>query len=206
MKFLITAVLLCSTCISYSQTADLHQQVDLLAAKYQDDVISWRRHFHQFPELSNQEFETAKVIAAHLKGLGIEVQTGVAKTGVIGVLKGGKPGPVVALRADMDALPVTEETGLPFSSQEKTTYLDSEVGIMHACGHDAHMAILMGAASILAELRDELPGTIKFIFQPAEEGGPVGEEFGAQLMVKEGVLENPGVDVIFGLHMQGLLD
>ena len=164
-------------------------------------VIAWRRDFHQHPELGNSETRTAGIIAAHLKSLGIEVKTGVAKTGVVGVLKGGKPGPVVALRADMDALPVTERTPLPFASKVKATYNNQEVGVMHACGHDTHVAMLMGVAEILAGMKKDLKGTVKFVFQPAEEGPPFGEEGGAELMVKERVMENPKVDVIFGLHI-----
>lgn len=171
------------------------------AQKVQPKVVAWRRDIHQHPELGNNEVRTAKLVADHLKKLGIEVRTGVAKTGVVGVLKGGKPGPVVALRADMDALPVTEQTGLPFASKVRTTFNGQETGVMHACGHDAHVAILMGAAEILAGMRDQISGTVVFVFQPAEEGPPVGEEGGAPLMVKQGVLENPKVDAIFGLHV-----
>jgi amidohydrolase len=167
-------------------------------------VIEWRRHLHQFPELSNREFKTAEKIAAHLKALGIEVQTGVAHTGVVGILRGSKPGPVIALRADMDALPVTERNSLPFASKEKTTFNGQETGVMHACGHDTHVAILMGAAEILSKNKSELKGTIKFIFQPAEEGSPAGEDGGADMMVREGVLDNPKVDVIFGLHISSI--
>ena len=171
------------------------------AQKVQPKVVAWRRDIHQHPELGNQEVRTAKLVADHLKKLGIEVRTGVAKTGVVGVLKGGKPGPVVALRADMDGLPVTEQTGLPFASKVRTTFNGQETGVMHACGHDAHVAILMGAAEILAGMREQIPGTVVFVFQPAEEGPPAGEEGGAPLMVKQGVLENPKVDAIFGLHV-----
>ncbi|MEE1946069.1 amidohydrolase [Pedobacter sp. KR3-3] len=178
------------------QTA-VAKQADALAEK----VIKWRRDFHEHPELGNNEVRTAGIIAKHLQSLGMEVKTGVAKTGVVGILVGGKPGPVVALRADMDALPVTERNSLPFASKVKTTYNDQEVGVMHACGHDSHMAILMGVAEILAGMKKDIPGTVKFIFQPAEEGVPAGEEGGAQLMVKEGVLQNPKVDAIFGLHI-----
>jgi amidohydrolase len=166
-----------------------------------DKVIAWRRDFHQNPELGNRETRTMAIIAKHLQGLGMEVKTGVAHTGVVGVLVGAKPGPVVALRADMDGLPVTERVQLPFASKVKTTYNDQEVGVMHACGHDSHMAILMGVAEILAGMKKDLSGTVKFIFQPAEEGVPAGEEGGAELMVKQGVLQNPKVDVIFGLHI-----
>ncbi|HET9053723.1 MAG TPA: amidohydrolase, partial [Cyclobacteriaceae bacterium] len=163
-----------------------------------------RRHFHQFPELSNREFKTAAKVAEHLKSLGMEVQTGVAHTGVVAILKGAKPGPVIALRADMDALPVTERNSLPFASKEKAVFNGQETGVMHACGHDAHVAILMSAAEILAKNKNELKGTIKFIFQPAEEGPPAGEQGGAGFMVEQGVLENPKVDVIFGLHVQSI--
>ncbi len=163
-------------------------------------VIEWRHHIHQNPELSNREFATSAYIAAHLQSLGIEVQTGVAHTGVVGVLKGNKPGKVVALRADMDALPVVERNELPYKSNVITTFNGQETGVMHACGHDTHVAILMGVAEVLAQNKN-FPGTVKFIFQPAEEGAPPGEEGGAKLMVKEGVLENPKVDVIFGLHI-----
>ena len=164
-------------------------------------VIDWRRDFHQNPELSNREFNTAEKIAVHLKSLGLEVQTGVAKTGVVGILKGNKNGKVIALRADIDALPVTERNNLPFKSTVTSEFLGQEVGVMHACGHDTHTAILMGVAEILSKNRDKIKGTIKFIFQPAEEGPPPGEEGGALLMVKEGVLNNPDVDAIFGLHI-----
>ncbi|WP_111309472.1 amidohydrolase [Confluentibacter sediminis] len=176
---------------------DLNQQFIDIESK----VIEWRRHFHQYPELSNREFKTAEKIAAHLKSLGIEVQTGIAHTGVIGILKGNNPGKVIALRADMDALPVTERNDLPFKSDVKTTFLETETGVMHACGHDTHIAILMGVAEILSKNKDKINGTVKFIFQPAEEGAPPGEEGGAKLMIKEGVLENPKVDAIFGLHI-----
>ncbi len=179
------------------------QSLDVSAAAdaIEPSVIEWRRDFHENPELSNREFRTAGVIAAHLEGLGLEVQTGVAHTGVIALLRGGRPGPVVALRADMDGLPVVERGDLAFKSEITTTYRGQEVGVMHACGHDTHMAILMGVAEILAEHRDELAGTVKFLFQPAEEGPPEGEEGGAELMVKEGALKNPDVDAIFGLHI-----
>ena len=164
-------------------------------------VINWRHDFHQNPELGNREFRTSKIIADHLRALGMEVQTGVAHTGVVGLLKGGKPGPVVALRADMDGLPVTERVDVPFKSTVTTEYNGQQTGVMHACGHDTHVAILMGVAEVLAGMKQDLKGSVKFIFQPAEEGAPAGEQGGAKLMVKEGVLENPKVDVIFGLHI-----
>lgn len=169
-------------------------------------VIEWRRDFHENPELSNREFETSKKIATHLKSLGLEVQTGVAHTGVVGILKGAQPGPVIALRADIDALPVTERVDIPFASKVKSTYNGIETGVMHACGHDTHTAMLMGTAEVLSKMKKDLKGTVKFIFQPAEEGVPQGEEGGAEMMVKEGVLKNPDVDVIFGLHISADTD
>ncbi len=180
---------------------DMYAAIDEAAAAVEDRVVAWRRDVHEHPELSNREYRTAKLVAAHLTDLGLEVTTGISNTGVVGLLRGGKPGPVVALRADMDALPVVEQTGLPYASKVTATYLGKEVGVMHACGHDNHVAILMGVASVLTGLRDELPGTVKFVFQPAEEGAPPGEESGAEQMVKEGVLENPEVDAIFALHV-----
>lgn len=179
----------------------LHSQIN--PADYdqvESKVIEWRHHIHQNPELSNREFKTAEYVAAHLKSLGIEVQTGIAHTGVVGILKGKKSGKVVALRADMDALPVVERNYLPYKSEVKSVFNGQETGVMHACGHDTHVAILMGVAEVLSKNRN-FPGTVKFIFQPAEEGPPPGEEGGAKLMVKEGVLENPKVDAIFGLHI-----
>lgn len=195
MKFLPA---LCCLIISsaFSQTTLEQDIIDI-----EPKVIEWRHHFHQNPELSNREFKTAKKIAEHLKSLGFEVQTGVAKTGVVGILKGDLPGKVVALRADIDALPVTERNDLPFKSEVRDTFLGTETGVMHACGHDTHISILMGVAEVFSKHKDKIKGTIKFIFQPAEEGPPPGEEGGASLMVKEGVLENPKVDVIFGLHI-----
>ncbi len=183
--------------------ADLPDQDGIRArAKAVDaQVVAWRRDIHQHAELGNRETRTAKIVAEHLRSLGLQVRTGVAHTGVIGILKGGKPGPVVALRADMDALPVTEPEGLPFASKAKGEYNGQTVGIMHACGHDAHTAMLMGAASILAGLKADLPGTIVFLFQPAEEGVPTGESGGARQMIAEGALADPKPDVIFGLHV-----
>jgi len=200
MKYILSTVLLFSVITLFAQP-DLTKQADKKAQAIEEKMIEWRRHFHQYPELSNREFETAKRIAEHLNGLGIEVQTDVAKTGVVGVLKGGKPGPTVALRADIDALPVTERTPVPFASTVVSEYNGVKTGVMHACGHDTHIAILMATAQVLSEMKDDLKGTVKFIFQPAEEGAPPGEEGGAELMVKEGVLKNPDVDVIFGLHI-----
>jgi amidohydrolase len=183
----------------------LQAKLDQQAKEIESKVIGWRRDFHRNPELGNRELKTGAKIAEHLKSLGIKVQYPVAKTGVVGILEGGKPGPVIALRADMDALPIIERNGLPFASKEKTIFNGQETGVMHACGHDAHMAILMAVAEILAKNKSELKGTVKFLFQPAEEGPPEGEDGGALLMVKEGVLENPKVEVIFGLHMLSLL-
>lgn len=182
----------------------VQSKMDQQAKAIEPRVIEWRRHLHQNPELSNRETQTGAYIAAHLNSLGLKVQTGIAKTGVVALLETGKPGPVIALRADMDALPVTERNSLPFASKVKTTYNGQETGVMHACGHDSHVAILMGVAEILTKNKVDLKGTIKFIFQPAEEGAPVGEEGGASLMVKEGVLQNPKVDVIFGLHISSV--
>ena len=175
-------------------------RVAALVEKHQPEAIRMREHIHQNPELGNREFKTAELVAEHLTALGMEIQTGVAHTGVVGVLRGGRPGPVVAIRADMDALPVTEETVLPFRSTVRTTYLGKEVGVMHACGHDVHTAVQLGVASVLADMKADLPGTVKFIFQPAEEGPPPGEEGGADLMVREKVLEAPAPEAIFGLH------
>jgi amidohydrolase len=193
-------VLLCGA-LSWPAQADLAQRIEAAAHTLEDQVVAWRRDIHQHPELSNREFRTSALVAEHLESLGLEVQTGIAHTGVVGVLRGARPGPVVALRADMDALPVVERTGLPYASTVRSTYEDQDVGVMHACGHDAHVAILMGAAAVLSALRDDLPGTVKFIFQPAEEGAPKGEQGGAGLMVSEGVLKNPDVAAIFGLHI-----
>ncbi len=184
-----------------AQAQDLAAQIDAAAKTVEPKVIAWRRDIHQNPELSNREFRTAKVVAEHLKSLGMDVQTEVGHTGVVAVLKGGKPGPVIALRADMDALPVEERVDVPFASKARSTYEGNDVGVMHACGHDTHVAILMGAAEVLSGMRDQIPGTIKFIFQPAEEGAPKGEKGGAGLMITEGVLKNPDVEAIFGLHI-----
>ncbi len=188
--------------LSAQPKADL----DNLAQSIESKVIEWRRDFHQHPELSNREFRTAEIVAKHLKSLGMEVRTGIAHTGVLGILKGGKPGPVVALRADMDGLPVTERAPIPFASKERSTYLGQEVGVMHACGHDTHTAILMGVAEILTGMKKDLQGTVMFIFQPAEEGAPPGEEGGAQLMLKEGLFDNPTPEVAFGLHISSDLE
>ena len=176
-------------------------EVDRRAKAIEAQVVAWRRDIHEHPELGNREFRTSKLVAEHLQKLGIEVKTGVAHTGVVGILRGGKPGPVVALRADMDALPVAEEVNLPFKSTVRATYNGQDVGVMHACGHDNHVAILMGVAEILSGMRQQLQGTVKFVFQPAEEGAPAGEQGGADLMLKEGAFDNPKVDAVFGLHV-----
>ncbi|MEP6583192.1 MAG: amidohydrolase [Ginsengibacter sp.] len=201
MKKIFLFILALSSFSAFSQTNDLRNKINKAADNIEQKIIAWRRDFHEHPELGNNEIRTSGIIAKHLRALGIEVTTGVAKTGVVGILKGGKPGPVVALRADMDALPVVERTPVLFASKVKTMYEGKETGVMHACGHDSHMAILMGVAEILSSIKKDLNGTVKFIFQPAEEGAPLGEEGGAELMVKEGVMENPKVDVIFGLHI-----
>ena len=177
-------------------------EIDKLAAAVEPELLEWRRYLHQHPELSNREVETAKYVAARLKSFGLEPKTGVAKTGVVALLKGGRPGPVVALRADLDGLPVREEVDVPFASKATSKYEGQDVGVMHACGHDAHLAILLATARVLTKVQDRLPGTVKFIFQPAEEGAPQTERpAGAELMVKEGVLADPKVDAIFGLHV-----
>ncbi len=201
MKKIYLQVLMLFSLSSFAQTEALKTRISQSADKIETKVIAWRRDFHAHPELGNHEVRTADIVAKHLKSLGIEVKTGVAKTGVVGLLRGAKPGPVVALRADMDGLPVIERTPVPFASKVKTTFNGNEVGVMHACGHDSHVAILMGVAEILSAMKTDLSGTVKFIFQPAEEGAPFGEEGGAELMIKEGVMENPKVDVVFGLHI-----
>ncbi|HUP01104.1 MAG TPA: amidohydrolase [Gemmatimonadota bacterium] len=183
-----------------SQTADLGSRVDAAVERVTTEIIDLRHRIHQNPELGNREFDTARLVADHLRALGIEVETEIAHTGVVGVIEGGRPGPVVAVRADMDALPVTEQTDFPFRSTKTGTYLGQEVGISHACGHDIHVAVQLGVASVLAGLREDLPGTVVLIFQPAEEGPPPGEEGGAEMMVAEGVLAEPAPQAIFALH------
>jgi amidohydrolase len=201
-KALPIFLLLKSTFLFAQKTMnDQYAKINSAADKIESKCIAWRRDFHEHPELGNRETRTAKIIADHLKMLGLEVKEGVAKTGVIGILKGAQPGPCIALRADMDALPVTERVDLPFASKMKSTYNGQPVGVMHACGHDTHVAMLMSVAEILSGMKNEIKGTVKFIFQPAEEGPPEGEEGGAPLMIKEGALENPKVDVMFGLHI-----
>lgn len=200
MKRLIFALVACLSVLSSSvlaQTAEINAATEKLKPK----LVQWRRHLHQYPELSNREFKTSKYIEEHLRKLGLEVRTGIAKTGVIGILRGGLPGPTVGLRADMDGLPVTERGDLAWKSNETAEYNGQKVGVMHACGHDTHISILMGAAEVLAGMKDKIRGTVVFIFQPAEEGAPAGEEGGAGLMVKEGVMDDPKIDAIFGLHI-----
>src|SRR3954452_6254975 len=204
-KILLSLSLLISIA-SGAQTEGRRDKVSQLASQLEQKVIAWRRDFHEHPELGNQEIRTADIIGKHLRSLGLEVKTGVAKTGVVALLKGGKSGPVVALRADMDALPVKEPAGLPFASKQKGKYLGREVDVMHACGHDAHTAILMATAEVLTGMKDKLPGTVKFMFQPAEEGPSLyaaftGGSWGAKQMIKEGVLAEPRPDAVFGLHM-----
>ena len=194
---ILTGVLMTTTL----SAATLDQRIDEAAKRVAPKVIECRRDIHQHPELGNREFRTSKLVADRLRELGIDVRTPIAHTGVVGILHGGKQGRVVALRADMDALPVTEQVDVPFKSTVRTTYNGLEVGVMHACGHDAHVAVLLGVAEVLSAIRAEIPGTVVFLFQPAEEGAPTGEEGGGQLMVKEGALDNPKVDAVFGLHV-----
>jgi amidohydrolase len=194
-SFLLLIITVCTT------NAQMDQSILRDIKNIESQIIDWRHYFHENPELSNREFKTAEKIAKHLKALGLEVQTGVAITGVVGLLKGNNPGKVVALRADIDGLPVTERNDLSYKSNVTATFLGTKTGVMHACGHDTHIAILMGVAEVLSKHKDKINGSIKFIFQPAEEGPPPGEEGGAKLMIKEGVLENPTVDAIYGLHI-----
>lgn len=198
-RTLLISLLFLSVVLPATGQKALYKQVEKSISALEPKVISWRRDIHQNPELSNREFNTAKKVADHLRSLDLEVETGIAHTGVVAILKGGKDGPVVALRADMDGLPVVESADVPFASTATGEYEGKEVGVMHACGHDTHVAILMGVAELLAGMKDDIAGTVKFIFQPAEEGAPAGEEGGAELMVKEGVME--GVDAVFGLHI-----
>lgn len=195
-------LLLLAISSSQAQTSKtIDQEIASRSHELLPKVIEWRRYLHQHPELSNREYKTMEYIAAHCRKLGLEVQTGIAKTGLVAILRGGKPGPVVALRADMDALPVKERVAIPFASTAKAEYNGQQVDVMHACGHDTHIAMLMGTAALLTAMKKDLPGTVKFIFQPAEEGPPGNEEGGAPLMIKEGVMDNPKVDAIFGIHI-----
>ncbi len=189
-------------CSAAGTAQDISKIIETKALAVQAKLTEWRRHIHQNPELGNREFKTAAYITQHLKALGLTVQTGVAKTGVVAILKGGKPGPCIALRADMDALPVKERVNIAYASKDSGEFLGQRVPVMHACGHDAHVAMLMGTAEVLTAMKKDIAGTIKFIFQPSEEGPPGTEEGGASLMVKEGVMENPRVDVIFGMHIE----
>ena len=200
----ITSLLLAIVAMITQQTfaQDISKTIDTKALAIQSKLVEWRRHIHEHPELGSREFKTAAYIVEQLKDLGLEIQTGVGKTGVVAILKGGKPGPVIALRADIDALPVKERVNIPFASKDSTVYNGQMVPVMHACGHDAHTAMLIGTAQVLSSMKKDIAGTIKFIFQPAEEGPPTGEEGGAALMVKEGTMDNPKVDVIFGMHIE----
>lgn len=200
IKWIVAIVLLFFT--NQITAQDMSAVIAAKAIAIQVKLVEWRRHLHQNPELSNREFKTSAYIIDHLKNLGLEIQSGVAKTGVIAILKGGKPGPVMALRADMDALPVKERVNISYASTDSADYLGQKVPVMHACGHDAHVAMLLGVAKVLSSMKKDIAGTIKFIFQPAEEGAPGNEEGGAALMVKEGVMENPKVDVVFGMHIE----
>src|SRR6186713_12766 len=200
-----------ATCLLTALTISAHAakaapQLEAAIESIRPQVVEWRRDIHRNPELSNREVRTAGLVATHLQLLGLEVRTGIAHTGVVGILRGGRPGPVIALRADMDALPLTEETDLPFRSVATSEFRGETVGVMHACGHDGHTAILMGAASVLAAMREELPGTVMFVFQPAEEGPPDGERGGAALMLEEGLFSELKPEAMFGLHLRAELN
>ncbi len=201
MKTIILAIVL-SVLVASPLCAEItHDQIDQAASEVQEQVVEWRRWFHQYPELSNREFNTGKRVAEILTEMGLEPKTGIALTGVTAVIKGGKPGPLVAIRADIDGLPVTEQTGLPFASTARTIFNDLDVGVMHACGHDAHMAMALGAAKILNDMKAELEGSVMLIFQPAEEGPPGEEEGGASLMLEEGIFDNGVPEAVFGIHV-----
>jgi len=206
MKKTLTAFFILLMTVFNGFAIDMSQEINSATEKILPQVVEWRRHIHQNPELGNREFKTADFIEKHLRALGLEVRTKIAKTGVVGILKGSSLGPVIGLRADMDGLPVTERVNLPFASKEKTEYNGSQVGVMHACGHDSHVAMLLGTAEVLSKMKSKLRGTVVFIFQPAEEGPPVGEEGGAALMIKEGVMDNPKIDAIFGIHINSLAE
>src|SRR5215471_5211522 len=206
LSLTLTAAIWTPSAQAQSQAPDLEKEIRQRAAQVESKLIGWRRDIHEYPELGEQETRTSALVAAHLKTLGLDMTTGVGNTGVVAVLSGGRPGPVVALRADMDALPVKEAQGLPFASKARGNYLGREVDVMHACGHDAHTAILMATAEVLTAMKDKLPGTVKFIFQPAEEGpslyaAAAGKSWGAKLMVQQGALQNPRPDAVFGLHV-----
>lgn len=200
MRLLAALLILCSISIP-AFAVDMSAEINAATAKIMPQVIEWRRYLHQHPELGNREVETAKYVAENLRKLGIEVKIGIAKTGVVGILKGGQPGPVIGLRADMDGLPVTERVNVPYRSTVKAEYNGQTVGVMHACGHDTHVAMLLGTATVLSGMKGKIKGTVVFIFQPAEEGAPAGETGGASDMVKEGVMDNPKIDAIFGIHI-----
>ncbi len=206
MKKLICVLCICFAASFNVLAADPNEEINAAAQRVLPQVIEWRRHLHEYPELGNREFKTAEYIEKHLRRLGLEVRTKVAKTGVVGILKGGQPGATIGLRADMDALPVTERVPIPFASKQKGEYNGQPVGVMHACGHDSHVAMLLGTAEVLSSMKQKVPGTVVFIFQPAEEGPPAGEEGGAWLMVKEGVMDNPKIDAIFGIHIDAQLE
>ncbi len=199
MKLTLLSIFCGMATLSFAQ--DINKQIQEQSNAMQARIIEWRRHIHQNPELGNREFKTAEYIVKQLKNLGLEIKTGVAKTGVVALLKGGKPGPCIALRADIDALPVKERAAITYASKDSAEYLGNKVPVMHACGHDAHIAMLLGAAHVLSKMKKDISGSVKFIFQPAEEGAPGTEEGGAALMVKEGVMDNPKVDAIFGIHV-----
>ena len=205
-KLILAILPLCLMALSIKAQTALQNQIDSKAKAISAKLVEWRRHIHQNPELGNREFKTMEYIAAHLKSLGLEVTTGVAKTGVVAILKGGKPGPIIALRADIDALPVKERVDVPYKSVAVSEYNGTPVSVMHACGHDTHTSILMGTAEVLSSMKKDIAGTVKFFFQPAEEGSPGTEEGGAALMIKEGVMENPSVDAVFGLHIASNLE
>ncbi|NNF33320.1 MAG: amidohydrolase [Saprospiraceae bacterium] len=205
MKFIQLSLLILIT-FSIQAQGDITTMINSRSEAIESQVVEWRRHLHANPELSNREYKTAEYVAKHLRNLGLQIETGMAYTGVVGQLDTGRPGPTVALRADMDALPVRERVDIPFASKVESEYLGKKVGVMHACGHDSHVAILMGAAQVLTEMKDQLTGKIVFVFQPAEEGAPPGEEGGAELMVKEGIMDKYGIDVFFGLHISSGLD
>ena len=206
LSMTVALLLLTIQLFAQKDAAKLKEKVTVATDAIESKCIAWRKQIHEHPELGNREFNTAKLIATHLKSLGLEVKEGVAKTGVVAILRGSKPGPCIALRADMDALPIIEKVNVPFASKVKSNYNGQEVGVMHACGHDTHVAMLMSVAEILSGIKNDLKGTVKFIFQPAEEGPPEGEEGGGYLMVKEGVMENPKVDAVFGLHIESAIE
>lgn len=199
-------IILCLLLWQFGHAQEKNVTIEALAAEVESQVIAWRRHFHEFPELSNREYKTAEKIASVLTELGLQVETGVAHTGVVGLLDTGRPGPVIGLRADIDGLPVVERTPVPFASKQKEEFLGEKVGVMHACGHDTHIAMMLGAAKVMTQMKDQLKGKVVFVFQPAEEGAPPGEEGGAELMIKEGILDKYGIEVMFGQHISSGLD